>query len=215
MLPVFDLSAHDYLGFAERELGEFQKVATSSRAPALLLNCISHLRLAMDCQLETFLYIFNLDRAFDERRLGMRQKLEFLKSAGILESRFLIKLYTMRGLMDARYAAPGIEEVAEYFALVSAFVSILQHTSLLAGACEHSIVVRDGTDKGLKRFIIEYNFDVPKIEIAWEVQDEKERFECDFSEMEEFTFCFKVIFLLYLWDEVATNKYILSQLDAQ
>src|SRR4051812_38900668 len=73
--PEFNLFARDYLEYAEGEL----------RSPTGLsrLNCVSHLKRAMDCQLETFLHYFGLRELFRKRNLGFDRKLEFLKAAGV------------------------------------------------------------------------------------------------------------------------------------
>ena len=63
----FDLRPRDFLTFAEDELG---KEATVSR-----INCVNHLKRAIECQVDTYLYAWNmLDYA--------RKKMPARRSAG-------------------------------------------------------------------------------------------------------------------------------------
>src|SRR5438105_15457877 len=98
--PDFELSAHDYLEFAEKEL----EVNTYHN----LINCVGHLKRALDCQLDTFLHVFNLFDLFRKRNLKFEKKLEFLKAAGVFNSRSLARLNTIRNRMEHDYEIPKV-----------------------------------------------------------------------------------------------------------
>lgn len=124
--PEFDFYAYDYLEFAEEELDK--------NTDASLINCISNLKRAMDCQLDTFLHVFNLHYAINKRNLKFETKLEFLKECGVFNSRSLVRLNTVRNKMEHEYKRPKIEDIEVYYDLVVSFISVLERTMLLLHA---------------------------------------------------------------------------------
>lgn len=54
--PKFELHPRDYLAFAEAELSKNTTVS--------LINCVSHLKRAAECEIDTFLHIFGLYELF-------------------------------------------------------------------------------------------------------------------------------------------------------
>ena len=76
-LPKFELYAQDYLEFAEQELLAFQRQAVLKHKSARLINCVAHLKRALDCQLDTFFHVYNLYHIFAKRNLKFEKKLEF------------------------------------------------------------------------------------------------------------------------------------------
>ncbi|MEM5657280.1 hypothetical protein AAHB50_07150 [Bacillus toyonensis] len=74
--PEFDLYARDYLRFAEHELLQIQNKSTSLDH-IHLINCVSHLKRAIDCQLDTCFYILNLNTV-KKNNLSLKIKLNFL-----------------------------------------------------------------------------------------------------------------------------------------
>ena len=59
--PNFELYARDYLKFAQQELDKKTIVS--------LINCVSYLKRATDCQIDTFFYVYNLYNLFNRRNL--------------------------------------------------------------------------------------------------------------------------------------------------
>lgn len=94
-LPVFDLYAVDYLDFAQEEL--------EKNTSASLINCVSHLKRAMDCQLDTFLFVYNLYNFTKKKNLKFEKKIDFLNNLGVFNSRVLVRLNTIRNRMEHKY----------------------------------------------------------------------------------------------------------------
>jgi hypothetical protein len=119
--PKYELYARDYLAFSEQEL----QVQSESG----LINCVAHLKRAMDCQLSMFLYALGLLDMFDKRNLGIDKRLEFLQKCGIFSARTLSRLNAKRNKMEHSYEVPKIQDLEAYFDLVVAFVSVLERTA--------------------------------------------------------------------------------------
>src|SRR5207253_10026501 len=93
-----------------------------------LINCLSHLKRAMDCQVDTFLHCYNLFKLFSNRNLGFGKKLDFLRATGVFNSKTLARLNTIRNRMEHRYELPTVQDIEVYYDLVAAFVAVLDRT---------------------------------------------------------------------------------------
>src|SRR5687767_12860314 len=80
VFPTFDLTSFDYLQFAEQELTDN---SVGSR-----INCIAHLKRAIECEIDTLLTILRVTRYFH----NFPRKLQFLSMSGIVSPRSLAKL---------------------------------------------------------------------------------------------------------------------------
>lgn len=117
--PKFDLTPFDYIDFAEKEL--------ESNSERSKINCVGHLKRAVDCQLDVFLFAYNLSPIFTKNNLKFSKKLEVVSESNIFSTRSLNKLNTIRNKMDHEYSVPDIKDLELYFELSSAFVSVLEN----------------------------------------------------------------------------------------
>ena len=202
--PDFELHARDYLHFCEDELS---KNTTSG-----LINCISHLKRAMDCQLDTFLFSFNLLKLFTDNNLKFERKLEFLKATGIFSSQSLIRLNKIRNKVEHEYQMPMIQDIEVYYDLVSAFVAVLESVMIAINSnLEMELVVDEESDS--KGYIfLKYNCEEPSISVKYShcskdinVNDE---FAVNAKDYENFAFMFKLLFLFYQSNGIVSTSYI-------
>jgi hypothetical protein len=202
--PDFELYAPDYLQFAEEELG---KGSTQS-----LINCVGHLKRALDCQLDTFFHAFNLLKLFSERNLKFEKKLEFLKATGVFSSRSLARLNTIRNRMEHDYEVPKIVDIEVYFDLASAFVSILERVAIHHKEVNFGMHNKTRSDGYLS---IEYEREIPRIKVTWESEGGDEELIADAAtEIEVFAAFFKVLLLLsQKWDHMTSDRFLISQLN--
>lgn len=220
-LPNFELYARDYLEFAEQELNKNTTVS--------LINCITHLKRALDCELDTFLHVYNLLDLFNKHNLKMDKKLNFIKEMGVFNSRSLTRLNTIRNKVEHRYEIPKIQDIEVYYDLVSAFIALLQSTininyerqdfSLIKSEHNRIIdldIIEELIDtNSVGNFTIEYLFDVPSIHAYWTINNKSEDLVSDATkDYDEFAFFFKVSLLLYQRNSFASDHYILSQLNS-
>jgi len=214
-LPVFDLCSQDYLEYAEQEMLAFQNGQKRYPTNAHLINCLAHLKRAIDCQLDTFLHVFNLYNIFSERNLKFEKKLDFLGAIGIFSPRSLTRLNSIRNKMEHEFEIPKIVDIEVYYDLTSAFVAILQKILLLTLDSEIDLDIIhtvDNQDEQIGIFSIKYNFDQPNVSVHWRINGIVKNLVCDLNELPDFAFFFKTYLLLYQKESFATNKYIISQL---
>lgn len=202
--PDFELSARDFMEFAEKELG---KDADYNR-----INCIGHLKRALDCSLDTFLHVFNLLDLFRTRNLKFEKKLDFLSAIGIVSSRSLARLNTIRNRMEHDYEIPKIADIEVYFDLVAAVMSVLERVAI-----QHTevsfIVDPDNTLSG--EFMIKYERKFPCIEVFWRTGNNVEELIADAkTEIDEFAIFFRVLILLgQRWVNIGSDSYLMSQIN--
>lgn len=210
--PKYEVTAREYLVFAEEEL--------IKNTQSSLINCVSNLKRAMDCQLDTFLFCFNLNKVFDSRNLKFDKKLEFLNAAGIFGPRSLVRLNTIRNKVEHEYQIPKINDIEVYYDLVTTFVSVLENVLLELNLNKEMWFDIDddcGTHGNLN---ITYVYDKPSIKIDWKVAKDTKNYDkveleasiLDKDGFIEFAFFFRVLLLMYQNQGIASKNYILNQL---
>ncbi|WP_017689856.1 hypothetical protein [Paenibacillus sp. PAMC 26794] len=202
--PPFELSPRDYLQFAESDL--------KGKDDLSLINCVSNIKRAMDCQIDTFFYSYNLFEFFKSKRLGMDKKLEFLKKASVFNSGSLSRLNAIRNKMEHEFVVPKIQDIELYFDLVSAFVSVLENNILMLEIyAESTWYIKENGE--FFRFEIQYSINEPQIMVSWGKKGEDRTIlESSINNIEEFSFFLKVFFLISKTYIYRSKKYIISQL---
>ena len=201
----FELFARDYIKFAEIELDK--------GTPVSLINCVGHLKRALECQIDTFFFTFNLHKLFKKRNLGIDKKLEFINKAGIFNSRSLNRLNLIRNNMEHKYEIPKIKELDVFYDLVLALIVVLENVSIVF----HSGIIsyfdlKDANDNTVGKFTSEYEHEDPKFSFSWIVNEEKTEFIIDFSEPQEFAKAFKIHLLLQQNEGFASSEFIKDEL---
>ncbi len=188
--PDFQLYAHDYLSFAEKELTESSQDS--------LINCVSHLKRAAECQMDTFIYICGLTGSLKKKNLGFDAKLNFLEDIGIFSSRTLSRFNTIRNKIEHEYTIPQVSDIDLYFDLVSALIAILQGSMyLLSYGSELVFDILDDDGNLVGNFKIEYNYSELRINVDWNINEEAECISVGFAENRvDFLYFLKVLILL-------------------
>ncbi|MCD9024708.1 hypothetical protein [Cohnella silvisoli] len=204
--PEFQLHALDYLKFAEEEM--------ENRTTRSLINCISHLKHATDCQMDTFLHVLNLYKVFDKKNLKFDVKLKFLKDIGLFSSKSLSRLNVFRNRMEHYYEVPKINDIEVYYDLITAFVGVLQGAlSILANYGSGVGMYIDETENNsFTRFSIEYHYDEQQITANWDTKELEEELIVKVNEQDDFTYFLKVLFLIHHRESYASDSYIINQL---
>lgn len=208
--PNYELTARDYLQFAEEQL--------SKNTDSSLINCVSNLKRAMDCQLDTFFYSFNLSKIFNDRNLKFEKKLDFLNAAGIFSPRSLARLNTIRNKMEHEYQIPKINEIEIYYDLVTAFVYVLENIALNINNEMYFSLNEEYVVQGT--FKITYSYDEQSIKIGWMITKDgttfdKEELEAsilDKGGFVDFALFFRILLLVYQSEGIASPNYILNEL---
>lgn len=125
--PEFDLTPRDFLEYAKIEL---QHSVSNPGSPIHIINCVSHLKRAIDCQLDVFLSQVSLYNLIKEQNLKFEKKLNFLKDAGIIEANSIARLNQIRNKLEHEYKIPDIVEIEVYYDLACAFITVLEATTI-------------------------------------------------------------------------------------
>lgn len=189
--PNFDLLPHSFLDFADKELEH-------KESDRHLINCVSHLKRAAECQIDTFLSVCNLYNTVRKNNLGFDAKLDFLKSVRVFDSRTLSRFNTIRNKIEHEYAIPHIEDIEVYYDLVSALIEVIEGVMfIMAHGSELIFMINKGANKkGI--FKIAYDFKYPSINASWSFGEETTSLTATFSkeDRENFIYFLKLLILL-------------------
>ncbi|MGP3791724.1 hypothetical protein [Pseudomonas sp. B392_1p] len=125
-LPEYEIHPREFLEFAEAEL----KDLSSNQS---IVNCISNLKRAIDCQIDIFLFSLNLLSIYKKRKLGIDKKLGFIERCGMFSKYSLSRINTIRNRLEHDYQIPKIDDIYIYFDIVTAFISVLEVQLLIGG----------------------------------------------------------------------------------
>lgn len=207
----FDLMPRDFLDFAEKDLDSPNSIHS-------LVNATSNLKRAVDCQLDHFLKLLNLDSFYREKRLGVDRKLGFLDKSGLFRSKSLEKLNKLRNRLEHHYEVPEFEDVEVYYDLVVAFVGVIEGAIPAVG---HNSQVGMSLESG-GYISTEYKHKEPEIIIELDHKSSgiNESFVASIStdsnpaeQLERFAFFFRVHLLLRQFDQgISSEKHVLRSL---
>ncbi|MBM6855873.1 hypothetical protein H6B11_17400 [Mediterraneibacter glycyrrhizinilyticus] len=92
VIPIHDISPEEFLDFAEN--------AIASESKEGMINAISNLKRALDCEMDMFFESISLKSIFDKKNLKFEKKTQFLAEIGLFPIRTINKLNSMRNKME-------------------------------------------------------------------------------------------------------------------
>lgn len=213
----FDLTPFDYLRYAELEI---KRDDEASR-----INCVAHLKRAIDCELDTLLHTMRLSDLFERKNLKIGKKLEFIAASGLFRSKSIETLNTLRNRMEHDYVVPDAEDIELYFEIVQAmiyaiegFIYMMADSYLLEFGTMQFLNDHDDAGKQTKERLIltavyEFEKEPPTITFCLHFGDTKDEIQFDTSSMEDFAFGVKVISLLARMRTLVSSDFVLSELE--
>ena len=200
----FEVQPRDYLGFAENSLKVNNVEST--------INTITHLKRALDCQVETFLSTHNLLNIIKKKRssISMAKKLGFVGTLGLFSSESLIRLNSMRNKIEHEFYVPQISDLNIFFDLTFAFIIIAENIWLPS-----KIVYTYRDDKkDFTQIAIIYNHNAPIINIKLFGGSSQDIVEFSAQEdIEKFVHIFKmVLFLRRLSENTIDPAFFIKEL---
>lgn len=208
ILPNFEISYNDFMEFAKKELNED---SISEK-----VNCISNLKRAADCAVDSFLYVYKLYDVFYQKKLGFHKKLGFIKSIGAVSSRSIEKLNRIRNKMEHSYEIPKVEEIELYYDLVESFIEVLE--ARMAYTLDYDLQFGVGEEKEYKYegyFSIEYIFDSkPKIKARWTSTGKDMELVSTIENYVEYMYFFRCFLLLQKFSiGIISEKHLIESLE--
>jgi hypothetical protein len=125
--PDVDLLPSDYLGFAQDELGDDSDKAR--------INCIGHVKRAVDGEMARLLQALGLQEVATKRRMGFDGKLKVAASVGAFSSRSLAKLNVIRNKVEHDFSIVVIDDLEVYYELAQAFVYAVEGCIAMLASC--------------------------------------------------------------------------------
>ena len=117
-IPIYDITAEQFL--------EFAKNAISSETKESIVNAVSNLKRAIDCEMDLFFESMNIKRIFDKNNLKFEIKSKFFLDAGLLPTHSINKINTIRNKLEHEYQMPQISDVRTYYELAWDVVKIIE-----------------------------------------------------------------------------------------
>ncbi len=83
-IPIYDISPEEFLDFAESAIASGTKEG--------IVNAVSNLKRALDCEMDMFFESINVKRIFDKKNLKFEKKSQFLADIGLFPIQTINKL---------------------------------------------------------------------------------------------------------------------------
>jgi hypothetical protein len=198
--PEFDVMPFDYLEFAEQEI---ERDSTASK-----INCIAHLKRAVECELDTFFSVLGILK----KSSNFPHKLNFAGDVGIISSRSLAKLNKMRNQIEHEYAIPDTSELDIYFDLASGFVHTVEGYIFMLHS---SNLLELSTSDYTTSITAQINIDTPSVEFKIQEGNEQKVILFEASTLPEYSEGLKIFFLLCRGEGLLSHDYILAKLNGK
>ena len=101
----FEISSEKFLQYAECDI--------SSKYEHSLVNALSNIKRAIDCRIETLLFVFGVFEKSKKENWSFPSKVEFLAAVGIVSPRILKRINQKRNLLEHEYKIPAKEDVED------------------------------------------------------------------------------------------------------
>ena len=106
----FKLTPLDFLKFAKEDFNE--------KNTRNLVNALSNIKRAINCQIDQILFIFG----FSKKRWKFPEKIEFIKDIGIISPEIIKKINKKRNLIEHEYDIPSSEGVSDAIGIAELFI---------------------------------------------------------------------------------------------
>jgi hypothetical protein len=109
----FEIKSRDFLSYAEYDV--------NSNYEHHLINALSNVKRAIDCQIDSLLFAFGLYRKSKEENWRFPYKVSILKELGITSPRILNKINTKRNQLEHQYSSAKREDVEDALDVATLF----------------------------------------------------------------------------------------------
>jgi hypothetical protein len=112
---IFEIQPKEFLGFAEKELSE-------GNDDRHLVNSLSNIKRAIDCQIDLVIYNHMMSKKAKKERWNFPEKMGYLQDVGIIAPRILKKINEKRNLLEHEYKKPTQEQVEDALDVATLFI---------------------------------------------------------------------------------------------
>ncbi len=199
--PDFELFPFNYLEYAEAELDNLEGNDNQK------INCVSHIKRAIECELDSFLYALGLSKFIKPDNFPT--KIEWIEGMGIFTPHSLRKLNAIRNEMEHEYSIPKIENIEIYFELASAFIHTLEGYLIIANDNQG---VWWQIEEESKIFAFDMNYETKKAVLTFKI-GENSSLVFEPSNKNEFLFGMQSYFLLSRFaSDLIADSYVIRKI---
>lgn len=203
--PEFDLMPDEYLRFAEKEL---ERGTDESR-----INCVSHLKRAIDCELDTFFHILSIGGEIKKRNLKFATKMDLVRGMGVVSPRSLTKLNFLRNRLEHEYAIPDFKDIEVFFDLAAAFISMIEgYIHMFVSNSEMQWTNEESDDDDSFWLETQYSFDSRSVTFRIGKNAKRSVFTFKFDDIEDYVWGMKLHFMLCRGIFLVSTDWILSEI---
>jgi len=110
----FKLTSLDFLNFAKEDFTE--------KNTRNLINSLSNIKRALNCQIDQILFIFGFLEKSKKEKWNFPKKVEFIKDIGITSPEIIEKINRKRNLIEHEYDIPSYEDVSDAIGITELFI---------------------------------------------------------------------------------------------
>jgi uncharacterized protein YutE (UPF0331/DUF86 family) len=159
----FTIKPEEFLEYAESDL----KIDDNHH----LVNCLSNIKRAIECQIDSLLIGFGLFEKAKNKNWNFPTKIEKLNEIGIVSPRILSKINKSRNLLEHEYTIPEREKVED--ALDVAILFIRYTNKFLYGIIQDFSLSGTKSDLNNVQTVLDYKNSKISFEFEWWDEDKK------------------------------------------
>ena len=110
----FELLPKDFIKFAEEDLNNNDNKS--------LINSLSNIKRAIDCRVESLLYLFGFYEKSKNENWAFPKKMDLLSKVGVIAQRILKKVNRKRNELEHDFKKPSRENVEDFFDVANLFL---------------------------------------------------------------------------------------------
>ena len=154
----FKLTPLDFLKFAKEDFNE--------KNTRNLVNALSNIKRAINCQIDQILFIFGLSK----KRWKFPEKIEFIKDIGIISPEIIKKINKKRNLIEHEYDIPSSEGVSDAIGIAELFIESVKPIFI---RYYKDLEIHIDDSKGIGFSCIYFDFDYKKhlFKVAYEKEE--------------------------------------------
>lgn len=206
--PEYDLTPHDYLSFVDNE-----NIHTNQ---ANQINTITNLKRALECQLDTLLFILGLN-TYKIYSHNIPKKLDFMDNLGLLTKGAFKKLNTIRNQIEHKYYLPNRDELDTFYDLTFSLINSIEWFILSFSYFQEIAFTSDIDEiKRSKTIFLEarYNLKTPSIDFRIGIYDNEVILNFDANDYDEFIFAFSTYILLIKSSSIINKTLFLKEFNS-
>ena len=163
----FKLTPLDFLKFAKED---FKEKNTRN-----LVNALSNVKRAINCQIDQILFIFG----FSKKRWKFPEKIEFIKDIGIISPEIIKKINKKRNLIEHEYDISSEEDVSDAIGIAELFIESVK--PIFIRYYKELVVHDDSTGIGFPCIYFDFDYKKHLFKVAYEKEEGSKSEEVEYN----------------------------------